>query len=81
MRALSDKNQLKSGRRVLVQMREAGLDAKAAEQVLLQMLRSSERELNEQEEDQIKDIADLVYGHCIKALQVWDKDPNGFKKS
>lgn len=71
---------MQAGRDVLVQMREAGLDAKAAVEILYQMLHGHAGELSEFQEDQIKDIADVVYGHCVKSLRVWERDPDGFTK-
>jgi hypothetical protein len=62
---------------MLIEMKNSGIDARGAEEVLTHTLLHGVGILSEKEEDRIRDLLDVVYGHCAEAFRVWEKDPNG----
>lgn len=70
MKALAAEN-FSMQRQVLVRMRDDGMTWQAAYEILLNMLREGDGVLTEAEEDRLRDLADIPYGHCAPSCRVW----------
>ncbi|QIF00066.1 hypothetical protein [Roseimicrobium sp. ORNL1] len=71
MKAIAAKEAIMEGRQVLVRMKDDGMTWQAAYEILLKMLREGDGILTEEEDDLLRDLADVPYGHCAPSFRVW----------
>ena len=72
MKALATEDFSQEGRKVFVRMRDEGIGKQIAYDLILKMLREGDGILTEDEDDNLRELSSVVYGHCAPSFRVWD---------
>ncbi|WP_147263758.1 hypothetical protein [Roseimicrobium gellanilyticum] len=73
MKAIATEDFIIEGRCVLIRMRDAGILKQAAYDLFIKMLVEGEGVLTEDEDDRLRELSGVAYGHCAPSFRVWNK--------